>query len=126
MARQGRVMSDHAAESIVQEVGGLPLAIRQIGSYIAATNLEPSEFLQRYQWDRATASSVDEWDDSIPLSYVHTLATVWKFAFDRLSEEAISALSMLSFLDLGSIPQELFDHGITDHSTKSPFGSRIE
>jgi hypothetical protein len=60
MTKQGRNVPYSTAESIVEELGGLPLAIRQIGSYILATSLEPGELLQRYQLDRETASAIDE------------------------------------------------------------------
>ena len=126
MTKQGRNVPYLTAESIVEELGGLPLAIRQIGSYILATSLEPADLLQRYQLDRETASAIEEWDEGLPLSYRHTLANVWKFAFDRLSEAAILLLDILSFLDPDAIPQELFDEDESMQGLPSILDSRVK
>lgn len=126
MTKQGRNVPYSTAESIVEELGGLPLAIRQIGSYILATGLEPADLLQRYQVDRETASAIEEWDEGLPLSYRHTLANVWKFAFDRLSEAAILLLDILSFLDPDAIPQVLFDEDESMQGLPSILDSRVK
>ncbi|EME80972.1 uncharacterized protein MYCFIDRAFT_76918 [Pseudocercospora fijiensis CIRAD86] len=75
MIKQGKTITLESAAAIVNEVDELPLAIRQIGSYMSTTNMEPQIFLDNYQY-RRTASHVDAWDESCPPSYTLTLATL--------------------------------------------------
>ncbi len=49
LKRHRRSISGAAAERVVEEVGGLPLAIQQLGSYITATSLDPLVLLERYK-----------------------------------------------------------------------------
>lgn len=58
MSKHGKHISELAAIEIVKEVGSLSLVIRQIGSYIAATDIASDRFLNLYQ-SRLVASHVD-------------------------------------------------------------------
>ena len=44
----------------------------------------------------------------MPLTYQHTLATVWKLGFEKLSHRAILLLNVLATLDCDRIPGSLF------------------
>jgi hypothetical protein len=105
--KQGQTISNDIARQIVEEMSGLPLAIRQIGYYIYATESDPAEFLKSYQ-DYSSSLKIDEWNESSLLWYSHTLATFLNFAFGHLSEEAIFLLGLISFLDPDKIQEDLF------------------
>ncbi|PGH01873.1 hypothetical protein AJ79_07810 [Helicocarpus griseus UAMH5409] len=108
MLKSKRQISEEDAANIVEELGLLPLAVRQIGSYIAATGIDPMRFLTLYK-DRSTASDIEAWAHGRPQSYPHTLMTVWKLAFENLPNTASSLLNMMCFLDPDGIPIELFN-----------------
>ncbi|KAF2195031.1 hypothetical protein K469DRAFT_756928, partial [Zopfia rhizophila CBS 207.26] len=107
MAKQGKIISSEAAAALVKETGGLPLAIRHIGSYICAMGTDPVQFLQAYQ-DENEASAIDAWDESIPSWYSHTLSTFLNYAFEKLTDDAIALLSTVCFLDPETIGEDVF------------------
>ncbi|KAK4504226.1 hypothetical protein PRZ48_005142 [Zasmidium cellare] len=107
MAKQGKSVSDDDASAIVGEVGRLPLAIRQIGSYVATEDIDPLDFLQLYR-DRQAASDIGSWEDSRTPLYLHTLATVWEFAFSKLCPDAAFMIGAMSLLDPDKIPEIFF------------------
>ena len=124
MSEQGRNITASTPERITEELSGLPLAIRQLGSYLLATSLEPADILHHYQLDRATASVVDEWDEVSPLSYRHTLANVWKFSFDRQPEAALSLLNVMFLLDPDKILHEALDDENSLHELSVALNTR--
>ncbi len=105
--QEGGGISINAAERIVSIVGALPLAIFQLGSYLKTTHSSPEEFIRRYQ-KPSKAARVDSWDEATPLTYQHTLATVWKLAFERLPPDSMLLLNIFSFLDSETVPDVLF------------------
>ncbi|KAK4244754.1 P-loop containing nucleoside triphosphate hydrolase protein [Corynascus novoguineensis] len=104
--RKSRKISVEDARDISEETGGLPLAIRQITSYILAESLNTEKFLQIYR-DRRRSKSVDAWDESATPWYSHTLATFLDFAFGKLSSRANLILAVISFLDADQIRDSL-------------------
>lgn len=107
LQNDGSSISYSEAKRIVSVVGALPLAIFQIGSYMKATRSSPNNFFRQYE-KPSGAAKVDSWDEATPLTYQHTLATVWKLAFEKLSSDSILLLNVLSFLDSDHIPDALF------------------
>ena len=98
--------TDDAARIIVERLGGLPLAITQIGSIITRRNLSLQAFVQDY----ARLSDLHKLYDERGTTngYKHSLGSVW--AFDSLMDEdmrAFSLLSVLSMLDPACIQEEV-------------------
>ncbi|KAI0531916.1 P-loop containing nucleoside triphosphate hydrolase protein [Xylaria digitata] len=87
--------TEHAL-SISKVFGGLPLALTQIGGFIAQRKLSLHSFLPLYE---AT------------LDYEHTLSTVWDLAFKDLSETSTRLLNLLSFFDPDSICEDILLRG---------------
>ncbi|KAF2105691.1 P-loop containing nucleoside triphosphate hydrolase protein [Lophiotrema nucula] len=105
--KQGRSIDYEAGAAIVKETGGLPLAIRHIGSYICAMGTNVAEFLADYQ-NESEASAIDAWSESAPSWYSHTLSTFLNYAFERLTPDAISLLTVIIFLDSEAIDETIF------------------
>ncbi|KAI9853911.1 MAG: hypothetical protein M1813_001626 [Trichoglossum hirsutum] len=99
--------TEDSAAAIVEELGGLPLAIRQMGSYISTTGLTLPAFMDIYK-DQLMASKVDEWSDSAGISYKFTISAVFRVAFDKLSPQSRFLMDVIAFFDPDYIPQELF------------------
>ena len=116
----GKSISERAKQRIVTVLGALPLAIFQIASYLIATHSTPEEFLEEYL-NPSIAANVNSWDEAVPMTYQHTLATVWKLGFDRLTPNSILLLNVMALLDSDHIPYVLFQSSPSD----TPFSEKI-
>ncbi|GAP84174.1 putative NB-ARC and TPR domain protein [Rosellinia necatrix] len=96
----------HAME-ITRALGGLPLALSQIGGFIAQRRLALKDLLPLYERNsvRIDASRTTK-DD-----YEHTLSTVWNVSFERLPKHSTILLNMMIFLDPDSIDETIFLQG---------------
>ena len=104
--RKRRTISTNDAITIFEKTGGLPLAMRQIASYMVAESLEPVDFWKSYR-DRRRSEVVNAWNESSTPWYSHTLATFLDVAFAKLTGRAISILIILSVLDGKKIQEKL-------------------
>ncbi|MCL2595426.1 MAG: tetratricopeptide repeat protein, partial [Promicromonosporaceae bacterium] len=99
---------DEAARKLVAELGGLPLAIRQVGAYLAfGTETTPKEFLEG-AW-KATAR-----DETMNHNYAgeeanRTIARVWDSTIQAQKPFAQEVLRVLAWLAADDIPRELLD-----------------
>ena len=93
MKRHDKKIASSAASDLVRESGGLPLAIRQIASYICATHLDPGELLKDYIHTRH-ASTIDEWDESAAPGHTYTLATFLRFSFEKLNRPSLLIITI--------------------------------
>ncbi|KAF9242219.1 hypothetical protein DTO006G1_6440 [Penicillium roqueforti] len=87
------------AKLITSELGGLPLALSQIGGFIAQRQMSLKSFLGFY--DRNSTTVDAERPESMDCS--QTLASVWEMALSGLSRNAKVLIMILSFLDLNGI-----------------------
>ncbi|KAI1378291.1 hypothetical protein F4677DRAFT_443506 [Hypoxylon crocopeplum] len=124
--RNNHGISDIEAKGIVGETGGLPLAIRQISSYILAENMDTTRFLEGYRAHQSS-KAVDAWEISATPWSCHTLATFLNFAFEKLTTRAISILGIMSLLDADKIQERLFrDEGQLDEGEATFFGDPLD
>lgn len=101
-----------AAETIVDQLGGLPLAIVQISDFIRDRQYSFSEFLPLY---RSSAKRIIAKGEALS-EYNYTIGTVWALSLQKLSEDARTLQQLLSFLEPDSIEEELLlrnDNGLT-------------
>ncbi|GAW18075.1 hypothetical protein ANO14919_075460 [Xylariales sp. No.14919] len=98
--------TEHAV-AISSAFGGLPLALAQVGGFIAQRKLSLHSFLPLYERNSAKIDA-----RKAPGSdYEHTLSTVWDFALKDLSETSTRLLNLLSFFDPDSISEHIFLQG---------------
>ena len=98
------------AEALVQELGGLPLALDQAGAYIEETNCSLAHYLTLYQTRRATllkrrGGLIDD--------HPQPVATTWSLSFERVEQANTLASELLrfcAFLYPEDIPEELITH----------------
>ncbi|XXH00199.1 Protein ssh4 [Hypoxylon texense] len=95
------------ATAITQALGGLPLALGQIGGFIAQRRLPLKDFLARYE---RNAAKIDA-RKTVKDDYEHTLSTVWDVSFQKLPENATKLLNMLIFFDPDGVDEEIFLEG---------------
>ncbi|KAJ8131983.1 hypothetical protein O1611_g1641 [Lasiodiplodia mahajangana] len=108
--------TEHAI-SISRMFGGLPLALTQIGGFIAQRKLALHAFLPLYERNSAKIDA-----RKAPGSdYEHTLNTVWDVAFKDLSDTSTRLLKLLSFFDPDGISEDIFLQSSCDLSDDFSF-----
>ncbi|KAI0024434.1 P-loop containing nucleoside triphosphate hydrolase protein [Xylariomycetidae sp. FL0641] len=106
---------DHAT-AISQALGGLPLALSQIGGFIAQRRLPLKDFLPLYERNAAKIDARKTTKDD----YEHTLDTVWNVSFEKLSEDSMKLLQILVFFNPDAVDEEIFLEGSQSESGLSP------
>ncbi|KAL9030920.1 MAG: hypothetical protein Q9196_000994 [Gyalolechia fulgens] len=105
--REFQLNSLESCRKIVELLGGLPLAITQMGGIIRRRHLSLEDFLIYYANDAKRLHEM-----RVPgqnPTYNQTVSSVWML--DALSKEATALLQVLSFLDPDRISEEiLFGH----------------
>ncbi|HJT59521.1 MAG TPA: FxSxx-COOH system tetratricopeptide repeat protein [Ktedonobacteraceae bacterium] len=103
-----------AAERIVKEMDGLPLAIVQAGAYIEETGCGLEDYLSIYAKHHKDllAQSSD-----LILDYPETVATTWALSFEQVKKESAAAAELLylfAFLAPDAIPEEMLTRGAAE------------
>ncbi|KAL3494998.1 hypothetical protein BJX62DRAFT_196648 [Aspergillus germanicus] len=95
------------AKAITSTLGGLPLALIQIGGFIIQRRIPLGDFLALYN---RNSTSVDA-KATVSIDYGHTLATVWDMALSKITGSAKILHEILSFLNPDNISQSLLVDG---------------
>jgi tetratricopeptide (TPR) repeat protein len=105
----GAAPADQAnAQTIVELVGGLPLALDQAGAYIEDTGCGLQDYLERYHAQRAAllnrrGSLAPEHPESVGATLSLSFLQV-----ERFNPTAAHLLRLCAFLDPDAIPEEIF------------------
>jgi tetratricopeptide (TPR) repeat protein len=102
------------AQSIVEELDGLPLALDQAAAYIEETGCRLGVYLDLYQQRR---SALLKRQSSVSTDYPHTVANTWSLCFQKVEQAdpaAADLLRMCSFLDPDAIPEAMLMEGSTE------------
>ena len=88
---------------LTTQLGGLPLAIKQMGSFLRESSCSVTILLGLLK-DTKQFQEIST-NHAIPVDseYGHTLASVWAISLSRLDATALSLLRVLSFLDADGI-----------------------
>ena len=100
-----------AAQQLVEELDGLPLALDQAGAYIEETGCSLSEYLALYRRHRLTLLKRKS---SMGSEYPHTVATTWTLSFEKVERADPAAADLLrvcAFLHPDAIPKEILTTG---------------
>ena len=88
-----------AAVELAGELGGLPLALEQVGAYVQATGGTLAAYRALFRQRMAELLARGE-----PIGYGRTVATTWTLAFSRLEPGAVGVLRLLSCYASEAIP----------------------
>jgi len=97
------------AKEITNTLGGLPLALNQIGGFIVQRKLPLQDFLRLYQ---RNSSKIDAMKTGIS-GYDHTLSTVWEMSMNKPSGDSRILLSLLPYLQPDAVDEAIFLQGST-------------
>ena len=99
------------ADSLLEKLGGLPLALVQAGAYIGATSLTVKKYIRHYDktWDKLMT-----YQDRYPLQEYaeRSVLTTWRMSYEQVyavKPEAARLLDQWAFLHPGDISYELLE-----------------
>lgn len=103
----GTVPDMTGAEALCAELGFLPLAVEQVGAYLAQSGMSPTEYLERLaKYPAAMYRQVPEGGDAS-----RTIARIWHATLDRIADTPLCGqiLRMLAFCAPDAIPRSVLD-----------------
>ncbi|GLY50187.1 ATP-binding protein [Lentzea sp. NBRC 102530] len=103
-----------AALALVEELGGLPLALHQAGSYVAENPIGLAEYLSLYQSHRSRLHQLGTAPD-----YDLRVSTTWEVSFQMIPENAQTVLNVLAWMSPERVPLDLLrqDHPVENVPT---------
>lgn len=110
-------MAHDTLRTVTDQLGGIPLAIAQAGSYMLHQHISPLEFQSRYDKKRKEISDIQGYSRTTEIS----LEMTWKLSLDDLEHKHLQAsriLSFMSILDASHIPKYLLLNGPSDSISK--------
>ena len=109
---EGASPSDCAtAKEITEELGGLPLALDQAGTYIEEVRCSLADYLSLYRQDRAVLLNER---GGLELDHPEPVTTTWSLSFKKVEQKNLVAADILrlcAFLQLDAIPEEIITLG---------------
>lgn len=109
-----------AARALVEELGGLPLALHQAGSYVAENPVGLAEYLGLYRAHRARLNKLGTAPD-----YDLRVGTTWEVSFQMIPENAQTVLNVLAWLGPERVPLDLLRHRQPVGEVPGPVAQRI-
>jgi tetratricopeptide (TPR) repeat protein len=103
-----------AAQQLVEELDGLPLALDQAGAYLEETGCSLSEYLQLYE--RRHLALLQQ-QSSISADYPHTVASTWALSFAQVEQANLAAADLLrlcAYLHPDAIAEEILTEGAAE------------
>ena len=111
------------AKSVAFELGSLPLALEQAGTYIKNTNRNFSEYLIQLRSDKIGTLSLHE-----DARYHEPISRTWNISFGRVQKEmplSGNILYICSYLSSEQIPLRILDQGIEHLEQPAPTLSSV-
>lgn len=104
------------SKAIVQALGGLPLALCQVGGFINQRKIPLKDFLLLYQ---RNASKIDAKRTGIT-DYEHSISTVWEMSLNKLDGPAYKLQNLLAYLDPDKIDEIVLTEGSKELGSLKP------
>lgn len=123
---QAQTADRAAAERIVREMDGLPLAIVQAGAYVEETGCSLDDYLRLYATHRKELLARRS---HLVLNYPETVATTWLLSFQQVEQAnpaASDLLCLYAFLAPDTIPEGLPGKIIRKKDTASSYSLKNE
>jgi tetratricopeptide (TPR) repeat protein len=101
------------AQRITEELGGLPLALDQVGAYIQETGCSLARYQQVYEQHRM---GLLKRRGSFSNDYPESVATAWTLSFEKVKQQSPIAADLLcccALLHPDAIPEEFFTDAAT-------------
>jgi hypothetical protein len=98
------------ARSLAERLGGLPLAINQVASYILDSDCTLGECEEIYSDISSRNDLLIQQSNTVDTNYEHSLGNVWDLSMSRVRKQNVNSvhlLEILSLLDPDSVPELL-------------------
>ncbi len=100
-------LNHERAIAINRALGGLPLALNQMGSFISQRKVSLEDFLPLYERNSAKIDA----RKSRLTHYEHTLSTVWEMSLSKLAGPPAHLQKLLAFLEPDAIDEQVLSQG---------------
>ncbi len=120
---QSRPADHAAAQALVSEMDGLPLALDQVGAYVQETSCSLTTYLDLYRMRQA---ELLKRRGEMILDHPTSVATTWSLSFEKVERDNAAAAELLrrcAFMHPDAIPEELFQENTA--STRGPSGQLV-
>ena len=104
------------SKEIAHTLGGLPLALSQVGGFINQRKIPLKDFLPIYE---RNASKIDAKKTGMS-DYEHSLSTVWEMSLSKLDGPAYMLQGLLAFLNPDKIDEEVLMEGFRNSRSTTP------
>ncbi len=108
--------NERLSKEIAHSLGGLPLAISQVGGFINQRKIPLKDFLPLY---RRNASKIDAKKTGVS-DYEHSISTVWQMSLSQLIGPAYKLQCLLTLLDPDKTDGTILVEGSRDISSTMP------
>lgn len=108
------------SRALFDELGGLPLALHQAGSYVAENPIDLAEYLRLYREHRPQLHHLGSAPD-----YDLLVDTMWEVSFKMLPETAQTILNVLAWFAPEVIPLDLLSRRSAIDGVPDTFADRI-
>jgi len=100
------------ASLISDELGGLPLAIAHVAGYLAESGASLGDCLELLKERRNSARIFSIAQPMTTFQYEKTFGTVWDVALQRLDQDALALIQVLSMMNPDGVPEDMLrgDH----------------
>lgn len=95
------------AQSICHELGGFPVAIVHISSYVRQSQMSLAKFLEQYQ-SAYSQKYADNCTSLYKTEYEKTYSMVWSIASNELPKDARDFIETLAFFSPDGVPEDTF------------------
>jgi len=116
---QASIQDRTLAFQLIEELGGLPLAIDQAGAYMEEASYHLAGYLKLYHRQQGTLLKRR---GGLATDHPAPVATTWALSFERVEQAdpmAADILRLCAFLDPDAIPEEIFLEGAYEPGTSS-------
>lgn len=97
------------ARTIVEMLGGLPLAINQIASFVSQRKMSLDDFLPMY---KRHSDKIDAKKSRLT-EYEHALSTVWELSLSKLSGPSAHLQKLMAFFHPDGVDEKMLLEGST-------------
>jgi hypothetical protein len=111
------------AQSLAKELGGLPLAINQMATYMQETECTLDTFFELFIDFQNKNELLSGGATQLDIGYPYLMSTVWDVSLSRVTANGRHLLQLMSFYDLDSIPESLFLEKAVFPGNLEEFGS---
>ena len=106
IGRHRTIDDSEQAEKVARQVGQMALGLEHAAAFVKAEEISFGEYLRL--WEEDESSILNQFDLSL-IEYPRELLITWKLSLDRLGDDAVEMLEIMSWFSATPIPESLLE-----------------